>query len=389
MQVKPASLGIGEGTLLAAQQGSGRPETGNMGVSDSIMGYPLVVNGLSAHMAFPSFADQTLFQIPNSHHTIIEQSLRDVAREFDSLTNELSALDRYMAINTFKLDSEVKKTLVEQRKALVRDLDTARHYREHLQEEWKQQAGGLNITGPITLPNWQPSYSNLMSAYGATVLSTPTLAWAFQPPGDRTSFVPVTSGGVSDFSSINETYANSTPVSFPISTGVATTSPMWAYANAPDFVPTSVEAKEIPGQLSVAQFDAMTSQLAQSTLTDPHGYDPGSQIAHHPRSEMNDLEQMPKSDQSAIGLRQEPQKSMMTASGLASDSKLSVGPKKPKERRSSRSSVTVPHTKHQRKKASVTIAADNSNKPADPVEKKVLSDSGSASNNSAIPNVQA
>lgn len=66
-----------------------------------------------------------------------QRSLQDVIKEFQSLSSQLSSLDRYMAINTFEMDSETKNSLVEQRKGLVKDLDMARRYKEHLESSIK------------------------------------------------------------------------------------------------------------------------------------------------------------------------------------------------------------------------------------------------------------
>lgn len=62
-----------------------------------------------------------------------QQSLQDVTKEYESLSSQLANLDRYMAIHTFELDPATKEQLVEQRKILVRELDAARRYKEHLQ----------------------------------------------------------------------------------------------------------------------------------------------------------------------------------------------------------------------------------------------------------------
>lgn len=67
-----------------------------------------------------------------------QRSLQDVTKEYESLTSQLANLDRYMAIHTFEMDPNTKKSLVEQRKGLVRDLDAARKYKEHLESGLKQ-----------------------------------------------------------------------------------------------------------------------------------------------------------------------------------------------------------------------------------------------------------
>jgi hypothetical protein len=66
-----------------------------------------------------------------------QRSLQDVIKEYQGLSSQLSSLDRYMAINTFEMDPETKNSLVEQRKGLVKDLDMARRYKEHLESNIK------------------------------------------------------------------------------------------------------------------------------------------------------------------------------------------------------------------------------------------------------------
>ncbi|RAL14032.1 uncharacterized protein BO97DRAFT_448566 [Aspergillus homomorphus CBS 101889] len=65
---------------------------------------------------------------------LYQKSLDDAAKEYDNLSAQLSRLDRYMAMHTWDLDPQTKKLLVEQRVGLVKELDTVRIYREHL--EW-------------------------------------------------------------------------------------------------------------------------------------------------------------------------------------------------------------------------------------------------------------
>ncbi|OOF97430.1 hypothetical protein ASPCADRAFT_206261 [Aspergillus carbonarius ITEM 5010] len=72
--------------------------------------------------------------IPNTLQTpSYQKSLEDAAKEHQSLTSQLSRLDRYMAMHSWDLDPSSKKLLVEQRMSLVRELDAVRIYREHLE----------------------------------------------------------------------------------------------------------------------------------------------------------------------------------------------------------------------------------------------------------------
>ncbi|KAE8133331.1 hypothetical protein BDV38DRAFT_286921 [Aspergillus pseudotamarii] len=59
--------------------------------------------------------------------------LDEAKKQYESLSSQLSRLDRYMAIHTWDIDSRSKKVMVEQRKSLVRELDVVRMYREQLE----------------------------------------------------------------------------------------------------------------------------------------------------------------------------------------------------------------------------------------------------------------
>ncbi|PWY84894.1 hypothetical protein BO70DRAFT_424100 [Aspergillus heteromorphus CBS 117.55] len=85
-----------------------------------------------------------------------QKSLEDAAKEHESLTGQLSRIDRYMAIHSWDLDQQSKNLLVEQRMSLVRELDAVRIYREHL--EWASGRFGTsaslrhNVMNPATAP---------------------------------------------------------------------------------------------------------------------------------------------------------------------------------------------------------------------------------------------
>ncbi|PYH83841.1 hypothetical protein BO82DRAFT_331145 [Aspergillus uvarum CBS 121591] len=64
---------------------------------------------------------------------LYQKSLNDATKEHDNLSAQLSRLDRYMAMHTWDLDPPTKQLLVEQRVGLVKELDTVRIYREHLE----------------------------------------------------------------------------------------------------------------------------------------------------------------------------------------------------------------------------------------------------------------
>lgn len=78
-----------------------------------------------------------------------QRSLQDLTKEYQSLSSQLANLDRYMAIHTFEMDAETKKSLVEQRRGLVKELDTARRYKEHLESNIKLPSASIE---PVSVP---------------------------------------------------------------------------------------------------------------------------------------------------------------------------------------------------------------------------------------------
>ncbi|KAL3464258.1 hypothetical protein BJX64DRAFT_275979 [Aspergillus heterothallicus] len=64
---------------------------------------------------------------------IYQKSLDDATKQYEALSAQLSQIDRFTAMHAWVIEPETKKLLVEQRKSLVRELDTVRLYKEHLQ----------------------------------------------------------------------------------------------------------------------------------------------------------------------------------------------------------------------------------------------------------------
>lgn len=90
---------------------------------------------------------------------IYQKSLEDATKQYDALSAQLSQIDRFTAMHSWVIEPETKKLLVEQRKSLVRELDTVRLYREHLQVLFgKTQMNGTlrSQQEPITIPVTPP-----------------------------------------------------------------------------------------------------------------------------------------------------------------------------------------------------------------------------------------
>ncbi|KAL2864651.1 uncharacterized protein BJX67DRAFT_360427 [Aspergillus lucknowensis] len=76
---------------------------------------------------------------------IYQKSLEDATKQYDAISEQLSQIDRFTAMHAWVIDPDTKKALVEQRKSLVRELDTVRLYKEHLQVLFgKSQTGNTS-----------------------------------------------------------------------------------------------------------------------------------------------------------------------------------------------------------------------------------------------------
>ncbi|KAK2766882.1 hypothetical protein FQN54_006196 [Arachnomyces sp. PD_36] len=105
-------------------------------------------------------------QMMNAAHTIpnfqqnpaLNTVLSEVSREYDSLNEQLSNVDRYLALHTWDIDPATKRALVDQRKELVIKIDSTRTNKELLESAMKSSKTGVptrsqNDTGqyfPIT-----------------------------------------------------------------------------------------------------------------------------------------------------------------------------------------------------------------------------------------------
>ena len=102
---------------------------------------------LSYEPGYPNFTPQ-VYQVVSGQYPAFKQPqylpgmsqgmphlkcLDEAKKQYESLSSQLSRLDRYMAIHTWDIDSKSKKVMVEQRKSLVRELDVVRMYREQLE----------------------------------------------------------------------------------------------------------------------------------------------------------------------------------------------------------------------------------------------------------------
>ncbi|KAH1433157.1 hypothetical protein KXX32_001763 [Aspergillus fumigatus] len=100
---------------------------------------------------------QPLFSMGSFLESSLRKSLSQISIDYAALSTQLTSLDRYMAMHTWDMDPCAKKSLVEQRKSLVRELDVVRSYKEQLEatlgvsnEPGNQKEKGLGVA---TQPN--------------------------------------------------------------------------------------------------------------------------------------------------------------------------------------------------------------------------------------------
>ena len=126
----------------------------------------------------------------SSHHVNQTKSLEDTRKEYEIISTQLSRLDRYMALNCWKLTSRNKKPLIERRMTLVRNLDTVRCSKEQLELESKKPNLGASVTSksnsaefPATSTQHANSQampmawpSGILSSYPPAALYAPTFS---------------------------------------------------------------------------------------------------------------------------------------------------------------------------------------------------------------------
>jgi hypothetical protein len=80
--------------------------------------------------------------LPGSlHDPVGHKTFQEVVREYEALSDQLSNLDRYLAIHTWDIDAVAKKVLVDQRVELVLKLDSVRRSKEHLAAALQTSSG--------------------------------------------------------------------------------------------------------------------------------------------------------------------------------------------------------------------------------------------------------
>ncbi|KAF3895705.1 Protein kinase subdomain-containing protein [Trichophyton interdigitale] len=109
------------------------PTPPGLGMINLAQMYPLpgAFSPFTGHMAPGLNAAQTVSQ-PNDSRGL-SNMLDNAIQEFETISAQLSNLDRYMAVHTWDIDPSSKKILVIQRMELVTKLDTARVLKENIE----------------------------------------------------------------------------------------------------------------------------------------------------------------------------------------------------------------------------------------------------------------
>lgn len=108
----------------------------NISQSSSILESFVPNHGLQGHHQVGgqmTAVTQPMFSMGPFLESSLRKSLSQISIDYAALSTQLTSLDRYMAMHTWDMDPCAKKSLVEQRKSLVRELDAVRSYKEQLE----------------------------------------------------------------------------------------------------------------------------------------------------------------------------------------------------------------------------------------------------------------
>ncbi|EAW13021.1 uncharacterized protein ACLA_014580 [Aspergillus clavatus NRRL 1] len=133
-QLQSSSLGTPSEFTSTSSLFGGIPST--LGQSSSIPDLFVSTPGLHEYQSITNHVitpNQPLFSTAPFLEASLWKSLNQVTTDYASLSTQLTGLDRYMAMHTWDLDPRAKRSLVEQRKSLVRELDVVRSYKEQLE----------------------------------------------------------------------------------------------------------------------------------------------------------------------------------------------------------------------------------------------------------------
>ncbi|KKK27052.1 hypothetical protein ARAM_005681 [Aspergillus rambellii] len=145
----------------------------------------------AAGAQMPSFNQQ--FLPPHFQDAIYQKSSDDAQRQHELLSAQLSHIDRFTALHSWNIDPERKKALVEVRKSLVRELDTVRLYKEHLQMLFgKSQMNAAEMQkGSTSLPV-PPAICVTNSSINGQFLQGPSFACPGSTPEGLAYSMPAT-----------------------------------------------------------------------------------------------------------------------------------------------------------------------------------------------------
>lgn len=122
-------LGPNMQTLLQSISGDSIPQTYHGG--------SFATNGQASLRSFNSrvpSVPSTLAAGSEISSTFIERSMQAAEQDIESLTSQLSNLDRYLAMHTYDIDSNTKQAMVMQRVGLVTSLNRAREEKDEIEK---------------------------------------------------------------------------------------------------------------------------------------------------------------------------------------------------------------------------------------------------------------
>ncbi|KAI1916636.1 hypothetical protein LOZ61_000904 [Ophidiomyces ophidiicola] len=219
--------------------------------------FPPMGNGLAGnpYLGYPPIPTTVSTGQDSGARLLLESAVQD----YDSVSNQLSNLDRYMALHTWDIDPTTKKLLVEQRVELVRKLDSARVYKEHLESTFQHSrlegmTANLLSDFSFTTNSSQTGQIPLTNAFTNLQLATnnPGIYQAggyFQPGLNATPNVsPVTNGNIFSMDLLHPTHA-------------ARKVPAAQYIQ-PDAFNNNCESARIPADLNLAMTAASNWNMA-------------------------------------------------------------------------------------------------------------------------------
>ncbi|ODH15187.1 hypothetical protein ACO22_06468 [Paracoccidioides brasiliensis] len=145
-------------------------------VNQTMVNQPMIHQSQPSNLAMPFTG--------LSEDLLSYKSLEHATREYDKLSDQLSSLDRYLALHSLDVDPAAKRILIDQRVELVMKLDVARSLKEQIESAlqlsnsraaMQHQSFGLQqfsneFASPVA-PSWLPNVGQLNNNVGPSNLN--------------------------------------------------------------------------------------------------------------------------------------------------------------------------------------------------------------------------